>query len=63
MSYTGHATVSLMALAEYASLLGMNLYENPETNFKPVFEFYADAVAEPSIIERYAGTRQRDLSN
>ena len=63
LSYTGHATVSLMALAEYASLLGMNLYENPETNFKPVFEFYADAVAEPSIIERYAGTRQRDLSN
>ena len=63
LSYTGHATVSLMALAEYASLFSVNLYENPETNFRPVFEFYASAIAEPSIIERYAGTRQRDLSD
>lgn len=61
LGYTGHATVSLMALAEYASLLGIDLYEHPETNFRSIFEFYADAIEEPSLIERYAGVGQRDL--
>jgi hypothetical protein len=61
LGYTGHATVSLMALAEYASLLEIDLYEHSETNFRPIFEFYADAIEEPSLIERYAGVGQRDL--
>lgn len=62
LHYTGHATVSLMAVAEYMSLLGLNLYESSETNFRPVFEFHAAAEINRQLIESYAGHKQTGLS-
>ncbi len=61
LHYTGHATVSLMAAAEYLSLLGLNLYEHPETKFRPVFEFFAASEINRELIESYAGQKQTGL--
>lgn len=63
LGYTGHATVSLMGLAEYSSLLGFDLYENQETNFKNVFNFFALASKDQSLIEAYARVKQKELKS
>ena len=52
-----------MALAEYSSLLGFDLYENQETNFKNVFKFFALASKDQSLIEAYARVKQKEFKS
>lgn len=63
LQYTGHASVSLMALAELASTIGYDLYENDQVKVKNFMSFYFSALHDPSIIKSYTKVSQKALKD
>ena len=61
--YTGHAASSLVALAEFASIFDYDLYEHEAVRVREMMEFFSRSLSDPEIIERYAGTKQSQLSS
>lgn len=58
IQYTGHAVVSLVSLAEFASMVGVDLYGHQSTMLHEVVEFYLSVLRDPSLMQQYTAEPQ-----